>query len=283
MKTKHALLFTAVSVPVCIVLRILQYIFVIDENGFYQPQDGFDTFIIYMLYIFLAAAAVFALFFMIFGSSQRSGRQVLNSNAAGFIFILIAIIMMADFGVNTASMLKMRLPDPVVILELLTAVFYAVLGYTVLSGSKPKNGIFIFGFFAPVYVIAYTIKEFFGSFEKSHVSQVKFNMLTLCALALFVMTVVLLFCGQKVTKRRVTAISSLYAVTASSSSAADLFAAAAGKIPGGIDAGFILNALIQTLFIVIAFIALIHADDDTVSEVENLKNNTINEEETTNG
>lgn len=271
MKTKHALLFTTVLVPVCTVLRILQYIFVIDENGFFKPQNEFQSFLVYSLYILMAAAAVFSGLFLIWGSSQKANRRIFKSNNSGLMFIIIAIIMMADFGVNLAAMLKTQMPDPVTVLELLAAVFYAILGYTILSGSKPKKGIYALGFFAPIYIIAHAIKAFFSSFEKSHVSQVKFNMLILCCMALLVMTVVLLFCGQKVTKKRIVALSLLYAVIASSGSIADLYAAAVGKVYAVSPASFIFNALIQTVFIIISFIVLINADADDYS-VCNMQN-----------
>ena len=201
MKTKHSLIFTLAAAGICVVLRIMQYFFVIDANGYFRPESTAHTILIYILYAVMALVAVTALIIMLIGSRERMGADVFKNNASGLLMLAAAVLMTVDFGVCAGKMLQTSVPDISALFELLTAIYFAVLGYKILSGSRIGRAAAI-GLFAPVFVIVFAVTEFFGSFEKVHVSETKFNMLAICAMALFVVTVTLLFAGNAVTKKR---------------------------------------------------------------------------------
>ena len=170
--------------------------------------------LIYILYGVMALAAVTALIIMFTGNRRRVGADVFKNNASGFFMLSAAVLMTVDFGVCAGKMLQTSVPDISALFELLTAIYFTVLGYKIMSGSRIGKAAAI-GLFAPVFVIVYAVTEFFGSFEKVHVSETKFNMLAICAMALFIVTVTLLFAGNAVTKKRITAVCMLYTVLAS--------------------------------------------------------------------
>lgn len=276
MKTKHSLIFTLAAAGICVVLRIMQYFFVIDANGYFRPESTAHTILIYILYGVMALAAVTALIIMFTGNRRRVGADVFKNSASGFFMLSAAVLMTVDFGVCAGKMLQTSVPDISALFELLTAIYFTVLGYKILSGSRIGKAAAI-GLFAPVFVIVYAVTEFFGSFEKVHVSETKFNMLAICAMALFIVTVTLLFAGNAVTKKRLTAVCMLYTVLASPAAVAGLVALTAGEITAESPVRFILKALIEIVFIALAIIALTRIDrcapsaddNETLNEAEN--------------
>lgn len=261
MKAKHALMFSLIFIPLCSAARILQYIFVIDKNGYFRPENGFHTALIYILYAALALAAVFSLCMMFTGSREKAAPEIFSGRLCGALFIGAGALMVADFGISAGIMLRTSVLNAAAILELLSAVYFAMTGYGILSKSKLSKSARIFGLFAPVYIIVYAVSEFFSSFEKVHVSQTKLSMLTICAMALLFTTIVLLFSGMNITKKRLCAVCALYAVIASPTAFADLFAAVSGKTDMQSPVKFILNILIQLIFILLSITALIRADN----------------------
>lgn len=259
MKTKHSLIFTLAAAGICVVLRIMQYFFVIDANGYFRPESTAHTILIYILYAVMALVAVTALIIMLIGSRERMGADVFKNNASGLLMLAAAVLMTVDFGVCAGKMLQTSVPDISALFELLTAIYFAVLGYKILSGSRIGRAAAI-GLFAPVFVIVFAVTEFFGSFEKVHVSETKFNMLAICAMALFVVTVTLLFAGNAVTKKRLTAVCMLYTVISSPASVAGLIALITGEIAAESPVRFTLKALIEIIFIALAIIALTRID-----------------------
>ncbi len=259
MKTKHSLIFTIATAGICAVLRIMQYCFIIDQNGYFRPESTAHTMLIYILYAVMALAAVTALIIMFVGSRERVGAEVFKNNSSGFLMLGAAVLMTVDFGICAGKMFQTSVPDIAALFELLTAIYFAVLGYKILSGSR-IGGAAVIGIFAPIFVIVFAVTEFFGSFEKVHVSETKFNMLAICAMALFVVTVTLLFAGNAVSKKRLTAVCMLYTVIASPAAVAGLAALIAGKITAESPVRFTVKALTEIVFMALAITAMARTD-----------------------
>jgi len=259
LKTKLALTATLVFVPVCALLRILQYILVVDKNGYYESPAALAAFLIYGLYGALALAAIFGIALIFWGSRKKiNPKSVLGNKLCGVLLISAAALMVADFGISAGSMIKTMIIDIPALLGLIAALFFAALGYNCISGNENSAGIRFWGLFAPIYAVAIAISEFFGTFQKAHVSQTKFEMLSLCALALFLMTLSAFVAGLEISEKRLAAVSLLFAVMTAPASIADAIALASGEITVGITPHFVISVGLQIIFAVLAVAVLVY-------------------------
>ena len=260
MKSRHAFIFSLIFIPLCCALRILQYTLVIDKSGYFRPQGAMHTALIYALYAAFALAALYALVLLFAGKREFAGINIFKSNVCGVLFCAAGILMMTDAGIGAGGMIRARTVNPALIAEAAAAIYFVILGYRIMSGSRMTRGHRALGLLVPVYLIAYAISEFFGSFEKVHVSQTKLSMLSICSLSLFLITVILMFAGTAVKARRLTAVSMLYAVIAAPCAIADIYAVAAGEMTASSPAQLIIRALTQLIFAALALTALKNGD-----------------------
>ena len=266
LKAKHAMIFTFIFIPLCVAVRILQYAFVIDADGYFRPASGMHTALIYILYVLMALTAVFALVIMLAGRSRRIDAGVFKNNASGILFLTAGIVTMADFGICAGKMLRTMSLDIAAVLEVFAALYFISLGCIILSGSKTGGAARILGLFAPLYAVSLAAGTFLDSYEKVHISQTKFTLLTICMLALFVMEVALAFAGNKITEKRFAAVCVLYSVIASTSSISSLYALASGKATADMPVQLILRSVLQLIFAVLSLIALAHTGRYTAPE-----------------
>lgn len=265
MKSRHAFIFSLIFIPLCCALRILQYTLVIDNSGYFRPQSAMHTALIYALYAAFALAALYALVLLFAGNRENAHTGIFKSNICGILFCAAGFLMITDAGYGVGGMFGAHTVNPTPIAETAAAIYFVILGYRIMSGSRITRSHRALGLLVPVYLIAYAISEFFSSFEKVHVSQAKLGMLSICSLSLFSITVILMFAGTAVKARRLTAASMLYAVIAAPCAIADIYAVAVGEMTASSTVQFIIRALTQLIFAVLALTAL--KNGDTVAEV----------------
>lgn len=252
MKTKHLFLITVITAPIFAVLRILQSIFIIDKNGCYTNGGLFAS----SLYLLCALAAVFALVYVLKSSrAYIDGVLFTHIPATGILFLLLSAVQLFVSGNALGITIKSGEFSILSVLCLLSALFFAIYGMTVITGKKPNVATSVLGVFPPIYVVAIGINTFFQSFEAANAGYIKFKMLTVCAMALMLFCISASLAGVKIKLRRYSALAFLFTVYASVSSVGELYMLFTSSLP--IDE--VLFIAQQLILIPIALITLYRA------------------------
>ena len=219
---KKTFVFTAILSCLAAILRILQLIFVIDYNGHFAVLTGGDVALCYSVYIVMIAAVIIGLVDYI--KYRKVSAEVLSADGKFFaVFSLaLAVFAMILAGLGIGDMLTTKKIDPLCILAFLSALYFAVLAFELF---KDKKSVFsdIFGIFPPVYVVVKGIFLFFESFKSINKSSMKIEMLTICAVALFMVSLVLLRQGATLSFGRFRFSASVFCVFAAAYAADELY------------------------------------------------------------
>lgn len=255
MKSKHALITSLVLVPVAALLRILQYIFIIDDKGYFSVSSLFDTVLSWSLYAVYALTAVMAVILLISGSKTDSGyTRAVNSSAFRVISFVMAALILFDCGIRTGRMASSMTPytDWVAVLGIPTAIFF------ISQVIRVKQSVIsaISGIFPAIYICSRGVVEFFASFEKSHISESKLELLTVCAIAMFTVSLCVMHVGVKVSEKRIAATALLVSAIVPATSVSRIVAIITNKYTGASDITDIVWAAIQFIFIIISILVL---------------------------
>lgn len=278
MKSKIALILGAFAVPVTAVLRVLQYMFIIDADGYFNTATALGKVLTWSLYGVYIVTALAALLLLV-SRDRFSVRFTHLSNSVIYrtVCLLLGAVIIYDSGYRFGRFMREydAKPDWIALFGVLTSIFFALIFF------MKKRGVLssIFGLFPPVYICARGITEFFASFEKAHVSESKLELLSVCMLALFTVTLSVMQADVNVKGKRAAALSLAVCAFAAPTSVARLIAVAMGKLNPANKVLEINWAVIQILFIVLAIIVLIRLqsniyierdeeDDDGAEDIE---------------
>lgn len=260
MKSKHFVAIAGGFTCVTAALRMLQYLFVIDGEGYYTSRSP----LVYIPYAIFIVIALFSLLVMLSKNKGQAdpavtggGRvlAVLYIVAALLISLSTGILMTAPIGAAPINLYRV-----VAIIALFTAVFFAVLGISLLKNIMPRFLTYI-GFLPPIYFCLYGVCEFYSVFERSQQSWTQFNMLSVGTLALFVTALCYATLGAPTSLKRVIATAVLYPPCAAACCVSYLFAHIRGHIT--VSPLQTVYIIIQLVFMAAAFTVLLRIDKKT--------------------
>lgn len=218
MKNKHCYIFSLIAAPVCALLRLVQYLTVIDADGYFVTATLQQKIISYSVYGVIALAAVFALISLATGNNNEAKFfDIFSGKGMGYLCIIAALCIMTMSGLRLGSSphsVPTVLNYALCGVGILAAIGIALYGIGALSGGffSESHG---FGVILPIYFMLLSISEFFASFERSHKSESKLYMVALCALCLFMVSFCLITSSVTVSNKRLVSTAVLYAVCAS--------------------------------------------------------------------
>ena len=264
MFNRKTVLYTALGVTVAAVaLRVLQYLFVTDAEGFFRPHNGFHRLLIYALTALLALAAVYALAAMASKPRPLADSAGIKCNALGFISALLGLVMLAEAGIAIGSAFLGGAITVAGILQVPAGAYFCLLAFLALSGSKPKNGTRVLGLFPAIYVVSYAINEFFDSFRDINLSKSHINMLALCSAALFVFALCGVFADMSVGLKRLLASAMLCTLFTCLSAFPEIIMLALGRASVDAPLTFCLQTAVKLLYAALAVTVLVKAGEKT--------------------
>lgn len=268
MKAKHGLIISLAAFLTTAVLRVLQYIFIIDNSGLFSINSVFDKVLSVSLYGMIGVLALIAVLWLFIGDKTESyANGLLNNSGAGCVSITAAAVLLFDSGVRLGQMMANKTLDWVAILSLASALYFALLAFDAFA-KRTSRVTAVLGFFPPIYICVYGVKAFFDSFEKVHVSESKLEILTICALAMMLISFSCSKAGVNISKKRLGAFTMLYISICAPTSLAKLIAFAFGKVTQLYITEFVF-ALFEIAVAVLGVIILAKLDSAQAPVVKN--------------
>ncbi len=260
MKTKTVFFFSVITGALGALLRVLQYVLVIDKTGYYDPQTGFEKALVYALPALLGIGTAYALCLLFAGDKNTlCPKNVLCGPAAGVLLVLAAAVMTGDAGIGIGHMLVSKTVNAVTLLELPTALFFALAGCRAfLFGKEASAFMRVLGLVPPIYAVLFAVTQFFGSFEQAHVSRSKLLTLATCALALLFITTNAVCAGAELKRKRLDAACLVCVLFCAPNAAGDVFALATGRLGADNLPQTLLFALLLALFTLFSLVLLAH-------------------------
>ena len=256
MKNKDFVVISAVASAIALVLRGAEYLLFIDEGGYYIGAKP----LAYPLYAILILISAFAFVIMLSKTKSQAESVTAGGTTIGICCIAAAIFTAAFSGwaaLSLSSEVPVMLHRALVLSGILTAIYLAAHGVGSISGKQPFV-LRLCGFLPAVFFCIYGVCEFYQSFDRAQQSGTSYLMLSLCALALF--TISLFYCsvGAPVSLKRLTATAFLFPPFACVWGGGYLI----GCVTGGADfsIGHLLFALIHFAFVACAFAAIFRLD-----------------------
>ncbi len=285
MKIKHFLLSSAVLCPIAFILRLVQYFTVIDTSGYFLLGGTLQNIISWSVYGILALTVILSLTTVF--SKQKTivvFDDAVGGKTIGIMFIVSAILTMLTSGIFfTSASYEFTFPIKVEqipnLVTVITAVFgilcalhFAFLGMSLLSGNKWAAARTL-SVFSPVYFAIYGIYVFYTTFDSAGQSGTKIFMLSVCVIALFLVSLALAHTGSEVYTTRIAALSGILTVATSVTGPANAVAMLLGKTP--FDTVYFVQAILHTALMIVAFCVLTRisfiqpkADDDEIEPIE---------------
>ncbi len=224
MKTKHLFCIALVSVPVFSILRVLQYIFAIDETGLFVTDSLFQKLLSVSIYILATVMAILALVNIFMNKkSMIDCKTVAKVPLTSVIFISLCAIQLYGAGYLLGNYIAGESFDYICIFKLLSAIFFGLYGVYMLSSRVSHSALLATGFFAPIYAVMLGVRSFFSSFESAHNSYNKLEIITLCAMALMLICVSGALSGARIRLSRLCSVTMLYTAFASASALGELY------------------------------------------------------------
>ncbi len=289
MKTKHFLTTFSVLSALITVTRILQYFLITDSEGYFVLNNIASQILSWSVYALLVAGGIIALVANFATSKEQADfNGAVGTKSIGIMFITSATLIMIVSGITlSSSSFKIILPVNQAqipnILNIVSAVFgivcsiyFALIGImqtTNKSVSVPSG----LGIFPPLYFALLGISEFYMSFGRANQSSTKLFMVSICSLALFTMTLSLVFCKAEASRGRVIASAGIVALSTAATGIPTILSMLFGKT--AFDASWLINALIHIVFMLIAYIVLIRMSfskqDSLPDEIEPIEFSTL--------
>ena len=252
---------------VALLLRFMQYAFVIGKDGFFAISGIPSRVLAESVYVVLAIALVLALVvFLQKPKVQADFDEIAQANSIGYLFIGVASMLMILSGVFVSSAsFNVRLPIDhtqipnvlkllLCLFGILSAIFFALLGVKQLSAKQTKVPQAL-GVFPPIYFALLGVYEFFVSLNRAGQSNTKLFMVSTCTIALFSMSLSLAFCKAEVFRSRVIACVGIMVVATSATGLPFIIVTLLGNV--AFDTSLLVQAIIHVLFMVIAYVVLI--------------------------
>ena len=267
----------AVIAAICAsALRFAQYVFIIDKEGRYVTTSLPEVILKYSVGAVLIISVIFAFIALFALGKARAGEGSLTGGVyAGSISLVIALAISLESGLRVGNMLKTRIVDWIGIAGVLAVVYFAMLSIELFSARKIKISA-LFGIFPPVYVYLRGIILFFESFKTVNKSEMRIEMLTICALALFITAFVSVRVKANVRTSRACAVTSISFIMSTLFSLSGIYTFVTGT--GSVER---LLWLVQVfLFGALSLIALIRLANnvDSFEQKEQTEENTIPEQ-----
>lgn len=269
MKLKHGLIITLILLPVTIVLRILQFLFAMDSAGYFVKDTALARFLGPSLYILLIVAALVLLLVMFKKPPTiLTMPDILYSKPLGVLFLVLALAIAFYGGLRLGGAAGDSRFDFAAPFGILSAFFFAALGFYALGG-RVKFGVFaVSGLFAPVFMSLYIITLFFESFKQIKISENKFDILSVCALALIFIMLSLVSVGAGgLTIRRLGYVLMIYCLFSSITAVSRGILAVFGvyEYAGGLDIAW---SVVEFVMLIISLVLLRHIAFGTHFEPE---------------
>lgn len=167
--------YSLFAIPAATSLRCLQYVRLIDTEGFYTLQSTTDTVLRYSVPAVIVLTVLFSLIIMITDKEQA---QFNLTRSVGIVYIVYGLLLAVESGVRAAAR------DVISALAMAAAVYFCIEGIVAIKKGKRGGLISLLSMFAPAYFIGAGIKLFFDTVAKANSSAVRLEMLGLCAAAL---------------------------------------------------------------------------------------------------
>lgn len=212
MKAKKLFIYTLVAAPLCMLLRALQYLYIIDTEGNYVVSSLTGTLLEYSVGTLFAVSAVIAFVCMFFGDKKDAKPNHVASKKIGVLYVVIAALMLFESGIGIGGMLSSSELNVPAILGVLAAISYAAFGLCFIKESGFNTLTKLLGLFPPACFCLRGIFLFFDSFKLSNISENRIEMLSLCALALWAITLSGILGGASMKQSRLVSLSMLTAV-----------------------------------------------------------------------
>lgn len=212
MKAKKLFIYTLVAAPLCMLFRALQYLYIIDTQGNYVANSLTGTLLEYSVGTLFAVSAIIAFACMLIGEKKDAKSNRVSSKKIGVIYVVIAALMLFESGIGIGAMLSSSKLDIPAILGVFAAISYAVCGLCFIKESGFNTLTKLMGLFPPAYFCLRGIFLFFDSFKLSNVSENRLEMLAICALALWSITLSGVLGGASMKESRLASLSMLTAV-----------------------------------------------------------------------
>jgi hypothetical protein len=109
-------------------LRALQYLYIIDTQGNYVANSLTGTLLEYSVGTLFAVSAIIAFACMLIGEKKDAKSNRVSSKKIGVIYVVIAALMLFESGIGIGAMLSSSKLDVPAILGVFAAISYAVSG-----------------------------------------------------------------------------------------------------------------------------------------------------------
>ena len=165
---------------------------------------------------------------MIIGDGQtvlENGALCINEKGkiCAVLFLLVAVFTVIDGGIGIGEMLKTKKIDWVSLASLFTAIYFAISCVFLFKNTKSKI-VSLFGFFPPIYICARGIELYFESFKSINKITMRVEVLTVCALAFFIMSFILAYESATVSAKRLKVSAMIFCVFAGAFILPELYA-----------------------------------------------------------
>lgn len=215
MKAKNLLIYTLCALPLSVLLRILQYIYIIDTDGNYVTASFFESCLKASVAVILLLSAAVGIVYSVLSQKTGADMRHICSKRVGVIYIVVSALMLVESGIRLGKWFSaFDGIEWVGITGVLAAAYYAVQGTAFVKGQKGSTFTAFLGFFPPAYFCIKGVGLFFGSFKLANISENRLEMLAICALALMSVTFSAVRAGAEVKQRRVAVTSMLCCVFA---------------------------------------------------------------------
>ena len=247
MKIKHFIIFVFCAVPVLVLTRIVQFITIIDQNGYYKTNIGNLIYLEYALPILLGACVIFLaiLYFMKGKKTVTFDDLFYNSVPTKIIACLLSITLIWE------TVLKIIANK--IDLSLLFSILCFL--YFIAFALSNKKLIKIFAIGPISYACARLVIAFFETFKSINASENVYIMISLCCIVILFMAISKLSAGIELYCTRFVLCSLFFMIFSSVSITASLLSGIDGLLslcPIIIDFltfAFCLFSVIRALFI----------------------------------
>lgn len=263
MKTKHILTGFAGLGALAVVLRLLQFFLITDSEGYFVNSGILS----WSVYAVIGIGAIFAAVVNIITKKEQADfNAAADTKSIGVLFIVSALLIMISNGIMlSGASFKIYLPInqaqipnilniATALLGILGAIYFALLGISLCS-DKPSRCPSVMGIFGSLYFALLGINEFYMSFDRAGQSQTKLYMVSVCAIALFTVSLSLAYCKAEVFRGRVLATAGLTLLSTALTGIPTIISMLLGSAE--FSALYIVHALLHTVFAVIACTVLI--------------------------
>ncbi len=254
---KKNLIYTAVIAFVCAALRVLQHLFIIDSQGYYACENIPEIILKHSVTAGIIIAVILAIINYFLGKKEKADASCCTGGkSAAFIAVIAAGLMAVDAGIRIGGIITTKVLDWIGIFELFAAVFFGIFALELMKETSNKASA-VFGIFPPAYALARAIVMFFDSFKYANRSDIQIEMLTICTLALFLISFVAVRVKADITVGRLKAFTSLFFTVAGIFTTSEVYKFATAFEFSNDTFKQVLWVLQIVMFMLLAFIAII--------------------------